>query len=424
MAERSIKENYDTNLNIKAKDEATPEIEKVKGSLKSLQDQVNSFSRAMESLTGLLGLGIIHEFSSFADDVVEIDNRLKLLNNTVLNTGLNLHQLTDAASRSRTSLKEFGEQFNRIGMASGKYFQDNPTNLLKIVETLNKQFQSMHLTRTQLGSVQTELLNGIEAGSFGTAQLESLMMHDSPLIRGFIDSQNNLKGRTIQDIGSSGDATAKAFFDYVLSSSQQINQEFDQMTMTLSQIGTVFKNDFIDMMSDFLMDVTQIANMFYKVYENIKMSHPALYTLFKMLVQTTLAATTMAGALKSLYMVQSMGNLLFGGISGKVKGIIGLAAFGVGAYNLKKAFSPNVSAPPTEDTTTSTSLKNIEAEVKSINQKVGISKDTMNDLVSRTENLVLHTTYNNNSNSSFNVDIAEQLAKVLQQDLKTNGIRG
>lgn len=423
MAERSIKENYDTNLNIKAKDEATPEIEKVKGSLKSLQDQVNSFSRAMESLTGLLGLGIIHEFSSFADDVVEIDNRLKLLNNTVLNTGLNLHQLIDAASRSRTSLKEFGEQFNRIGMASGKYFQENPENLLKFVETLNKQFQSMHLTRTQLGSVQTELLNGIEAGSFGTAQLESLMMHDSPLIRGFIESQSNLKGRTIQDIGSSGNATAKAFFDYVLSSSQQINQEFDQMTLTLSQIGTVFKNDFIDMMSDSLMGITKIANMFYKVYENIKMSHPVLNALYKTLIETTMAATALAGALKTAYMIRASLEMLFGGVTGLVKGAAALGALGIGAYNLKKAFSPNISAPPTGDTTTSTSLKNIEAEVKSINQKVGISKDTMNDLVSRTENLILHTTYNNNSNSSFNVDIAEQLAKVLQQDLKTNGIR-
>ena len=48
----------------------------------------------------------------------------------------------------------------------------------------------------------------------------------------------------------------------------------------------------------------------------------------------------------------------------------------------------------------------------------------MNDLVSRTENLILNTTYNHHSNSSWDMDLAEQFAKVLQQELKTNGIRG
>ena len=403
----------DVNINLKAKDEASKEIHQVESALESLQKRADSFYNLMTNLTGLLGLNIISQFGSLATEVVEVDNRLKLLNDTVLQTGMNFRSLIDASNRSRTSLREFAEQFNRIGMSSGEYFKDDPGNLLKVVETLNKQFQLMHLTPTQLGSVNTELLNAIESGRFNQTEINSLRMHDNPLIKGFLEHTDE-------------NMSIQSFFDYVLSTSEKIDSEFQNMTMSLSQIGTVVQNEVIDIFKDFFDTATNIANTMWRWYENMKTNQPVLYGLVRSLIQVVPIMTTIVGLLRtSLFLITAIKSVA-GGWIGMLAGIVGAGAFvGLSAYNIHNAKNNDLSMPSIAGTNTSElHLKNIEAEVKSINSKVGLERDTLSDLVSRTENIALQMNLNSGSSTGYNIDIAEQWAEQIRRDLKTNGIRG
>ena len=94
-------------------------VRKIKEEMNKIGDETKKTSDILQNFFALAGgVGAIQKFSAMATEITEVSNRLRVLNETVINTGQNFGNLVSAANRSRTSLKEFSEFFMRIGIVA------------------------------------------------------------------------------------------------------------------------------------------------------------------------------------------------------------------------------------------------------------------------------------------------------------------
>lgn len=422
----SIKESYETEIVFKAKENVTSEIQKMEKSIAGLQKTVQSLNTGMYSMLGLIGIQGLSSLSHMATSVTEIQNRLELLNSTVVDTKLSFKDMIRYASESRSSLEDFAEMFNRIGLTSGHYFKENPEQLVNAVSTLYKQFQLMHLSPSQLMSVQTSILDAFELGYFDWRHLKSGMMHDNPLFRGWIKSMG-LEGSDITELSRNHMLKTEDFLQYVLSLSEDVNTQFDQMTITLSQFGSIMKNEIVEMFSDLLTTVTEVVNIIYKGYVGIKSYAPHIL----LLVKSFLEAVTILAVVSTIMKAIAIASTIWAGMTTIATGGLAVLTGGLFAFSLLKGIpnyydSKNGDTLETKSSANDKKLNNIDKNVQGIHDKMGLTRQSLNDLVTRTENLLIHNNFQNNFNISGQYserELSEKLVNILKKDLAVNGVR-
>lgn len=472
---KDIKEDYTTNINFQAKQNVTSEVQKMEASMErfaksmesvgstlekfsgmmgilmlsqtqqrsSLQKTETSLERVSKSMStlgstldgilGIVGLTIIHHFSQFANEVTEIDNRLHLLNSTVVDTKLSFYDLIDASNQSRTSIQNFSELFTRIGMSSGHFFKNAPGGLLLFVETLNKQFQMMHLLPSQLLSVQTSILDAMELGYFDWRHMKAGLAHDNPLFRGYLNYVRDKTGQgdafDVQKASRSRSLTAESFIEYVLQESTKINENFERMTVTIGQFGNIMKNELLSSFKDFFDFLTASVNYLYKGYLYLKKYHPNMMLFLQALTETTgviagmiLLLNTGVFLFRSLNVLATTFNLLTGGF-----GWTGLALLGAGLFTLfaghklSQHHQLNKNELPT--TNVVDILRSIQQDTHSISKNVGVTREKITDLVARTESMLIHSNIQRNWNlDGTNTETIDMLNRYLRDSMDSSGV--
>lgn len=393
--------------------------------IREIGEQAKKTSDQMKNLfTAVGGMGIIHQFAAMSTEITEIDNRLHVLNKTVLNTGLSFRELVHAASRSRASLKDFSEFFMRIGMSSAEYFREQPQNLVKMAETLSKQFQLMHLNPQQLMSVQTAILDAMELGYFDWRHLRAGIQHDNPLFRGYLKYMG-YTGEQGQQAARAHKLTAQSFTNYVVSRSSSITQGFDESQITLRQFGYILQNDVLSNLKSLSDSAMLVANGFYHVYRVATSITAPVQGLGTSIVGHTGAGLMIANILSKVGSAAKKGiPLAWNFLKGTNPWLLaGGAAVGIGAWAYGRYKEHQQEGEFTESR--SGFISSIANDVHDISQQMGLTRETLNDLVSRTESLLLRSTLQNGmgiDGSMGGRHFSELLAKEIKADLDKSGI--
>lgn len=423
----NIQEKYGSEIEFKAKENVSETVRRMNQEILSFTERIQRTSSVLSYFHGVVGLAVEHTFLGMANDLTEVNNRLLLLNTTVINTGLNIYGLIDAANSSRTSLQHFSELFTRIGMSSGKYFAENPQQLQNLVTTLSKQFQMMHLLPSQLLSVQTSILDAFELGFFDWRHMKSGLQHDNPLFRGYIESilGANPSGDAIMEASRKHQFTAQSFLDYVTGDfSEEIAKNFESMEFTVQQIGNILKNEILLSFTEMIQVTNKLVNGFAHGYFWLKRNHSTALLLIESFVEAAGAIMMLVAGLKIalaiITTIKGISATLFGGVSG-MAGLLGLFGLLAGTFFVGKQLNRDYSHPDH----TKVTVENIAKDVHSIAQKIEITRETLNDLVSRTESMIIHQNIQGNTTLSgiqSERALSEQLTNILKRDMMKNSI--
>ena len=423
-----IKEKYLTEIEFRLEENVTTEIQKISQNIQALTGVVQETQRHMEAFSGILLSTIGTSFLRMANDVTEVRNRMELLNSTVIDTGLNFMDLVEASNQSRTSLKNFSEFFTRIGMSSGHYFQQNPQDLIRVVSTLSRQFQMMHLIPSQLISVQTAILDAFELGYFDWRHMKAGLSHDNPLFRGYIDQVRQASGMGANfDIAKASrehQFTAEGFLKYILDISNEIEDNFERLQITLGQFSSILKNEVVLAFDEIIGMVAWFVDKSARILLYLKQHYSFIIYIVDAYGEALVIVTAMVGLMKTMQLVmvsmKSLAAMIFPNAQSPVGALLGLLSVVAGGLFVTKLYKQDTMVhhvpKPIED---------IAKDVHSIASKMDITRETLNDLVSRTESMIIHHNIQNNMTLGGTITdraFAEQLTNVLSNAVRKNAM--
>ena len=201
-------------------------------------------------------------FLNTADEMSQIEAKLNLINDGQQTTAQLQDMIYASAQRSRGAYQDTANLVARIGMNAKEAFGSN-AEMIQFAENLNKQFVIAGASQAEMGAATLQLTQALGAGVLRGEELNSVFESAPSVIQNiadYIERDNELLTKMadkldmkpeklsgnvkkyIRDMASEGLLSAEIVKNALLSATDEINENFEAMPMTLAQAFTKGKN--------------------------------------------------------------------------------------------------------------------------------------------------------------------------------------
>ena len=246
----------------------TAEIENTNKSAKGLLSTIKKIAAA----TGAMVLTKM--FLSTADAQSQVNAKLDLINDGLQSTETLQDMIFASAQRTRTSYLDTANVITKIGQNAKEAFSNN-AELIQFTENLNKQFIIAGASQQEIASASLQLTQALGSGVLRGEELNAVFESAPNIIRTIADYLGVSVGE-IRELASDGAITAEIVKNAMLKATDDIEKNFRDMPMTLSQAFTVGKNEIQKSLQDSFegwnkylqtdeaqLAMTRLINLFY-----------------------------------------------------------------------------------------------------------------------------------------------------------------
>lgn len=245
-AEMSIQEAAEEQENFNRKlDEGSNHANKLKGMIKSALVTYASF-RSVKAFVGL------------SDEMTQIRARLDAINDGHQTTLELQEMIFQSAQRARGEYKMTMDIVSKLGAQAKDAFASNQETIA-FAENLNKLFTISGTSAQGVESVMYNLTQAMASGVLRGQDLNAVMANTPQLIQIIADYMDAPIGQ-IRKLAEEGQLSADVVKNALISASDDITNEFENMPMTFSQIGVSLKNQFINSIEPALQRLNDFAN--------------------------------------------------------------------------------------------------------------------------------------------------------------------
>ena len=179
-------------------------------------------------------------FLNTADTMSQINAKIDLINDGQQTTAELQEMIYASAQRSRGAYESTANLVARIGQNAGDAFGNN-AEMIQFAENLNKQFVIAGASREEMASATLQLTQALGAGVLRGEELNAVFESAPNVIRNIADYLGVSVGE-IRQMASEGQITADVVKNALLGATDEINETFKEMPMTLAQAFTMGKN--------------------------------------------------------------------------------------------------------------------------------------------------------------------------------------
>lgn len=193
-----------------------------------------------------------------SDELTSMTARLKLMNKG----GEDIEHLQDrifaSANRSRGSYLSTINTVAALGQRAGDAFKNN-SEIIQFAENLNKEFAIAGASQQEAAAASLQLTQALGSGVLRGDELNSVFEAAPNVIQTIADYLQVPIGE-IRSMAAEGQISADVVKAAMLSATDQINQDFQSMPMTFSQVMTEIQNYAIKAFQPVLQQMNEIAN--------------------------------------------------------------------------------------------------------------------------------------------------------------------
>lgn len=180
------------------------------------------------------------DFLRLSDVMTQTEARLNLMNDG-LQTAVELeNKLFDAAQRTRTSYIGMADMVSKLGQRAGDAFSSNDETIA-FAENLKKQFIIAGASQQEIASASLQLTQALGSGVLRGEELNAVFEAAPNVIQTIADYLDVPIGK-IRDMASEGELTASIVKNALLSATDDINEQFNDMPMTWGEAWILMKN--------------------------------------------------------------------------------------------------------------------------------------------------------------------------------------
>lgn len=228
----------------------------------SLNNGVNTSNNLLTKLKRIaltvMGISGMKKLLNLSDEMTNTTARLNL----IVDDGGSVQELEDkifaSANRARANYMDMASAVAKLSMNAGKAFKNNDETIA-FAELLNKQFAIPGAAQQEISSATLQLTQALGSGVLRGEELNAVFEASPNIIQTIADYLDVDIGK-IRAMAAEGQITADIVKNAMFASADSINNKFEQMPMTWSQIFTKVKNIAIKMLQPILNKINQIAN--------------------------------------------------------------------------------------------------------------------------------------------------------------------
>lgn len=228
----------------------------------SLNNGVNTSNNLLTKLKRIaltvMGISGMKKLLNLSDEMTNTTARLNL----IVDDGGSVQELEDkifaSANRARANYMDMASAVAKLSMNAGKAFKNNDETIA-FAELLNKQFAISGAAQQEISSETLQLTQALGSGVLRGEELNAVFEASPNIIQTIADYLDVDIGK-IRAMAAEGQITADIVKNAMFASADSINNKFEQMPMTWSQIFTKVKNIAIKMLQPILNKINQIAN--------------------------------------------------------------------------------------------------------------------------------------------------------------------
>ncbi|PXV85087.1 tape measure domain-containing protein [Lachnotalea glycerini] len=232
----------------------------------------NEVTRGNSAMSGLVGkaIGLVGAYASLqgikglaaiSDTMTQTTARLDLMNDDLQTTAELQQKIFQSAQDSRAAYTDMASTISKLGLLASKAFSSND-EIIEFAELMNKGFVVGGSSATEQASAMYQLTQAMAAGKLQGDEYRSIIENSPLLAKSIEDYMINVKGAqgSMKDWASDGKLTADVIKAALFGASSEINEAFETMPMTWSQVATSIKNQALVAFQPILTKVNEIAN--------------------------------------------------------------------------------------------------------------------------------------------------------------------
>nr|DAM89836.1 MAG TPA: Tail tape measure [Caudoviricetes sp.] len=190
------------------------------------------------------------ELMDLGDTYTETQARLNLITGDLEKTKSLQDAIMDSANRSRAAYQSTADAVSKMGLMAKDAFSSidenghktlNTSELVAFTELLNKQFVIAGTSAQGMDAAMTQLTQAMASGVLRGDELNSIF-EQAPTIIETIANHLGVEVGQIRQLAQEGKITADVVKSAMLSSADAINERFNSMPYTYSQVATMISN--------------------------------------------------------------------------------------------------------------------------------------------------------------------------------------
>ena len=222
-------------------DRAARPLRNIGNEMQTVHNQATGLRSAVTGLVaGFATLATVRKAIALSDELSLVQARLNNVNDGLQTTAELQEMIYQAAQRSR------GEYIGMMGTVAGLKAQTGDTfssvkEALAFTELLQKQFKIAGTDATGISSTMYNLTQALSTGVLRGQDL-NIVMSNAPQIAQRIARYMGLSVGELKKVAAEGKVTSQIVKNAMLSSADEINQQFEEMPMTFGDAMTRLQN--------------------------------------------------------------------------------------------------------------------------------------------------------------------------------------
>lgn len=235
MAEESAR-----TIRIVVKGQGLEELKKIAGGLDNLTKQTRSLSSVGSKLNaalnfGFLGIGIT-QITAAADSINLLRDRIDQLSGGSEAGERNFQRLASSAQKTKTSIESLSTIYARLAVTT-KDLGVNQDQLFRVTEALQNSFRLSGATTAEATSAAIQLSQGFASGQLRGQELRSVLEANVVVGELLAKTFKVTRGELFK-LAEEGRLGADKVFKALLESSEDLQQQADQLSITFGQVFT------------------------------------------------------------------------------------------------------------------------------------------------------------------------------------------
>lgn len=249
------------------------EIIKVEENVKKANSETDKMPQKFNEATNS-AKHLLNKIKDITVDIGGMTTVKKILNlsDKMTNTTAHLNMIVDdgesveklenkifaSAQRLRTDYMNTANTVTKLSMNASKVFKNNEETIA-FLELLNKQFAIAGSEQSEIASASSQLIQSLRSGVLRGEELNQIFNAAPPIIQSIADYLN-VDIEKIKQIASEGKISAEIVKNAMFASADSINQKFDSMPITWTQVLKQISNVALKMYQVILKKINQIVN--------------------------------------------------------------------------------------------------------------------------------------------------------------------
>ncbi len=269
QVDNAVNQGFDTGAIDDARrcvDLANQQLDEMVGNMQQVEQQQqrvnNSFNGMENKILGLVGayasLQGISKLVSLSDEYTQTSARLNMINDGLQTTAELQDMIFASAQRSRASYTATADVVSKLALRAGDAFNSNQ-EVVAFAENLNKMFVVAGASQQEMQSASLQLTQALGSGVLRGEELNAVFEAAPNVIQSIADYLDVPIGK-IREMASEGQISAGIVKNALLSSTDEINAQFESMPMTWSQVWTTTMNELYMASMPLLEFVNMLAN--------------------------------------------------------------------------------------------------------------------------------------------------------------------